>query len=357
MRLLAINPGATYSITEVYAGLVDGLRAQGHEVEEFPTLPHLLLTNELVKWTLRRAGLKDRIPVKGCDESVDEAYYNLVRAEGFKEIVYQALDSEYDWLLLVSPLLVPERAMAALRRAGVHTCAVFTESPYDDVRQAMLGSYASIGTINDRAGSETTGMTYLPLGYCDLLHGPRAAEPTRPVHDVVFVGVGFPERIRALESVDWDGIDLGLYGDWKKLPKRSPLKKFVRGGVIPNQEAVQLYKDSLIGLNLHRVDADYWGKSGRVARGGWSVNPRAYELAACHVPQVSDWRPGLEEVFGKSLAYEMSIDSSEGLSQTLRELLGDSAKRGSLANAQHEAVYGKHSYRVRAGRLSAMMGG
>lgn len=354
-RVLAVSPGATYSITEVYHGIATGLARCGHDVEEFDTLGELVFAAEHVKWTLRKAGQRHLIPNKRSPDDVQESYYDAVRQEGFKALIWEALDRGVDWLVLVSPLLAPRRALLALSGTRLRICMVFTESPYDDHGQAALREYAHLATTNDRASAEALHMGYLPMAYSEDLHYPRDGEPSDPLHDVVFVGVGFPERIKILEACDWSGINLGLYGDWHKVSRKSPIRQFVHQGVVSNERAVELYKSSLVGLNLHRVDADYFGDSGNVAPGGWSVNPRTYELAACGVPQVSDWRPGLVEVFGERLAWDMSVDTPTALVHTVRNLLSCERSRRELAARQHDAVAGTHSYRNRAEVLSAAM--
>lgn len=354
-RVLVVSPGATYSITEVYHGIATGLARCGHEVEEFDTLGELVFAAEHVKWTLRKAGQRHLIPNKRSPGEIQEPYYDAVRGEGFKALIWEALDRDVDWVVLVSPLLAPRRALLALSKARLRICMVFTESPYDDARQAALRECAHVATTNDKASADALHMGYLPMAYCDDLHVPRDGEPSAPLHDVVFVGVGFPERIKILEACDWSGINLGLYGDWHKVSRKSPIKRFVHQGVVSNERAVELYKSSLVGLNLHRMDADYFGDSGAVAPGGWSVNPRTYELAACGVPQVSDWRPGLVEVFGDRLAWEMSVDTPDALVHTVRNLLSCERNRRELATRQQESVIGRHSYLNRAQVLSAAM--
>lgn len=355
MKILLVDPGATYSITEVYQGLSAGLVAAGHEVHEFETLARFRLANKEHRWMLSQAGMKHLIPKRPKDDQLTFDFFLSVREEVFKEVIWQVLDLQVDWLVMVSPLLLPARSRAALEGLVARTCMVFTESPYDDDRQARLASYASWATTNDRASAQKMQMPYLPMGWVPELHWPRDGEPTEPLHDVVLVGAGFPERVAFLEAVDWSGINLGLYGDWRRhTPRRSPLWAHIHEGVIPNHEAVRLYKSSLVGLNLHRTCADYWRGTGKEALGGWSINPRGYELAACAVPQVSDWRPGLVEVFGEQMARNMAVDTPERLGYAVRALLDSAKLRQVVAAEQHEAV-AAHSYHHRALTLSGAL--
>lgn len=354
MKVLVVGPGSEFSISEVVDGITGGLRACGHEVLEYDTMGQFAIDTERVKRTLRRARMGGAVPTKKDDPRL-KPFFRAVREETFKDVIWRVMDEQCDWLVLVSPLLAPPRALAALSQIKAHTAMIMTESPYDDHRQLLLAEFSHLPTSNDRASAQAQEMDYLPMAYSPELHQPRAGEPTIPVHDVVFVGVGFPERIRLLESTDWTGINLGLYGDWVKVADDSPLRPFIHQGVIPNTQAVDLYKNSLVGLNMHRIDGDYYGKTGRVVPDGWSVNPRAYELAACGVPQVSDWRPGLVDVFGEKMGHEMAIDTGERLGYSIRKLLGSAALRARVADEQQEAVIGRHSYHQRAAALTTAM--
>jgi hypothetical protein len=351
---LAVSPGSTYSTTEVYRGLVDGLVAQGHEVLAYDLYGHFLLAIEEVRRTYRRAGLADLVPNKRERKGAAQDFYKAAIEVACRDIFWIIPSQAVDWVLFVSPLLVVTGVLSALSGLMVKRCLVFTESPYDDVRQLHKATHSELATLNDYSSAALAGLPYLPMGYCEGLHVPRHSEPEVPVHDVVFVGVGYPERIALLEAVDWSGINLGLYGDWR-VGRKSPLRPFIHQGVLPNSEATQLYRNSLVGLNLHRTTTDYWGKGGEHAWSGVSLNPRAYELAACGVPQLSDWRDELEEVFGRELAGRMSIDGPEALGYSIRRLLASPECRKELASEQQGAVLGKHSYHQRAARLAELM--
>jgi glycosyltransferase involved in cell wall biosynthesis len=109
-----------------------------------------------------------------------------------------------------------------------------------------------------------------------------------PSHDVVLVGAGFPERITFLNSVDWDGIDLGLYGIWQGFGLKDQVAACIRSGPVDNEMASALYRNATIGLNLYR----------RTSAKVESLNPRAYELAACGTAYLSEYRAESVERFG-----------------------------------------------------------
>jgi spore maturation protein CgeB len=165
---------------------------------------------------------------------------------------------------------------------------------------------------------------------------------------VVLVGTGFPERIELLSQVDWTGIDLGLYGVWSMLPSRHRLRRFVRGSAVFNRGAVGLYLRAKIGLNLHRQSVGLEKESGRIE---WaeSLNPRGYELAACKVFQLSDYRAEVSELFSTSVPVFSDAQTLTGL---LHRFLNDFPRRERLAlDALHRIQ--PHNYRTRAVQLLA----
>ena len=66
--------------------------------------------------------------------------------------------------------------------------------------------------------------------------------------DVFFCGSMFPERLKWFSEIDWSGIDFALYCRPEDLPKRSPLRQFLRGGVTPNQEMISLEGKMKLGM-------------------------------------------------------------------------------------------------------------
>lgn len=165
-------------------------------------------------------------------------------------------------------------------------------------------------------------------------------------HDVVFVGTGFRERVDLLESVDWTGIDLGLYGQWEDLPDDSPLHRYLCGGVVSNATAAELYRRAKIGLNLYR-QLEGWGAPGaRRVGGAESLNPRAYELAACGCFQISDERAEIAERFSGISTFQ----TAEQLGGLVREFLADDYTRQVCAQSSVRDVAG-HTFADRATHL------
>lgn len=192
--------------------------------------------------------------------------------------------------------------------AGLRVTALFTESPYEAekelaVARLVAGCWTHERTAVDAFRAVIPHVAYLPHAWHPGVHTaePQPGDDEVPAHDVVFVGSGFRERIAFFNAIDWSGIDLGLYGIWDGLGLSEHLTaRCLRGGVVSNAHAAALYRRATIGLNLYRR----LGNLGPDVPENWvraeSLNPRAYELAACGCLQVSEYREEVTEVLGRT---------------------------------------------------------
>lgn len=292
MRLLLVGAGASFSIKDVETGYYDALREAGADVK-------LYLLDRRIGYAHR--WLQTMWKARGKDADTKPTWPDALYRAGI-DALEMALRFEVDWVFVVSAMYLHPDVLELMRRAGVKTSVLFTESPYDDPQQARVAPLVDVCWTNERASVPylkqfNPNTFYLRHAFDPARHAPVAeADSDIPSHDVVFVGTGFEERIDLLSAVDWEGIDFGLYGMWTLLPPRHRLRKYLRGGITDNDKAAALYRQAKVGLNLHRTSHEY----SRGASHVWhaeSMNPRAYELAACGVPQISDYRPEVAETF------------------------------------------------------------
>jgi spore maturation protein CgeB len=108
----------------------------------------------------------------------------------------------------------------------------------------------------------------------------------------------------------------------------------VRGGPIPNERTALLYRRAKVGLNLYRTSQG-WGPDAPPIAHAESVNPRAYELAACGTFFLSDFRLESAEVFGDRVPMFRSPIEAAAL---LRRWLADDAGRQRMAAALPAAI-------------------
>jgi spore maturation protein CgeB len=285
VRILLVHPGASWSTADVEDGLREGLEAQGATVVRYRLDGRIERAHSWLRTAWR--GARKRDPTLIPPTAADVCYLASTDA------IAVALRHQVDVVLVVSAMFFHPDAVILMRRAGLRVAALFTESPYDLAREVEMAARVDRSWTNERTSVDAFAAAgascgYLPHAWHPRRHAPgaQAGDDDVAAHDVVFVGSGFPERVAWLEAVDWTGVDLGLYGHWT-LARRSPLRRHVHGKTVPNTTAAALYRQAAIGLNLYRH-----------ADGAESLNPRAYELAACGCFHLSDARAEVGEVFG-----------------------------------------------------------
>ena len=290
MTLLLVHPGAGTSTADVEAGLSYGLKAHGCKVWRY----RLDLTIDPAKrwlfarWrTLRKS---NAAVVRPTD--VDVFYQAGIGA------LEQALRLRVDAVIVVSAMLLHPEVLVLMKRAGLQVFIVFTESPYDLAEELTRAALVDGCWTNERTSvaalrAVQPNSGYLAHGWHPERHrvGAQPGDETVPAHDVVFVGTAFAERVAWLDTIDWSDIDLGLYGNWEALPARHRLRRYLAGKQINNRTAAALYRRATLGLNLYR-------DTPAGVPPAESLNPRAYELAACGVCALSQERAEGRELFG-----------------------------------------------------------
>jgi spore maturation protein CgeB len=344
VKVLVIGAGASWSTKDVENGVVDGLRHAGVDVGRYALDIRLMASDEYLHWIHRRA---KRQRVEMPKPTTSE-----IQIHALKDALTAALGNGADWVVLVSGMFVPLDFIRVIRSAGLPVAMVMTESPYDIEHEVVWAGQADHVWTSERSSvpvfaGVAPSASYLPHAWRQTVH---QAEPTQFVasHDVVFVGSCFDEREALLNAVDWTGIDLGLYGNWQRLSKKSALRKFVKSSVIDNTVTAALYRNAKIGLNLYRTSKG-WSKGAPKIGHAESLNPRAYELAACGCFHLSERRAEVEETFGGLVPTFSSGAECEAL---IRQWLADDGERARVASRLPAAVAGQ-TWRERGQRMRA----
>lgn len=355
MKLLIVDPGASNSTSDVYEGLAGALIAQGHDVTTFPLNIRISRATSWLMHSWRRVRKQHpEIPKPTWADALYTASKDLVI-----QALRQRLQGQLDGVLIISGMYFHPDILVMLRACGVRTAMLLTESPYDQEHEAKAARWVDVAWTNERSSvaflreqSGNPNIGYLPHAFDPARHTPEPSwlDEFAPAHDVVFVGTCFKERLEVLDAVDWTGIDLGLYGSWEALPARHRLRKYVRGRVVDNAQAAALYRRAKIGLNLYRTTKGFGWDGPRIAAAD-SLNPRALELAACGVFQISDWRPEVEEVFAGSVP---TFRTSDELGPLLRNWLNRPGERRFCASAARRRA-GAHTFAARAEQVVADM--
>lgn len=345
MKLLLLHPGATWSTTDVCDGLRYGLKHHGADVIDYRLDGRIARASKWLGGAWKAA--------KKADPYFEKPNHADVFLQAAGDVVNMALDHQVDAVIVVSGMFLVPRVLVRLRRAGIPTTVLFTESPYDaqelDMAKLVDGCWtnersalADFLAVNPNAG-------YLPHAWNPDGHvaGAQPRDEQVPSHDVVFVGSAFQERIDWLSAVDWTGIDFGLYGNWAPLKGRHRLRQYVKHeGPISNTVAAALYRRAKIGLNLYRTSRG-WGRHAAQISHAESLNPRAYELAACGAFHLSSYRAEVGEVFGDLVPTFRHPTEASGL---IRAWLADPHGRARVA-AELPARVAEMSWVERATRV------
>lgn len=339
--MLLVHPGASWSTADVYDGLLYGLRHHGVTVEQYRLDTRIEASAKALHALWRQKKKDDPTLVK--PNTADIMYHAGIGA------LEMALRLQVDVVLIVSAMLLHPDVIAMMKRAGLRTTVLFTESPYDHEHEMRIASMVDGCWTNERSvvsafAAVNRRVGYLPHAWHPLKHFQSGcAIGELPSHDVVFVGSGFPERVTWFNSIDWSGIDLGLYGSWKGLGLNKQVQACVRGEQVSNELAASLYRRAKVGLNLYRT---FSGKGRSVARvtTAESLSPRAYELAACGVFHLSEYRKEVAEVFGETVPTFATPTEAAAL---IRLWLNDPDGRAYLA-AQLPARVAESSWIARA---------
>lgn len=328
LRVLVVHPGASWSTHDVYEGLTYGLRAHGVDVFTYRLDTQLDASQKSLYWLWRTR--KKHQPDLPKPNGADVLHHAGICA------LDSALDRQVDVILVVSAMYIHPSLIVKWRRAGLPVVVLFTESPYDLEQEQAIAALVDGCWTNERTAvagfrrvNARTG--YLPHAWHPETHAATGPIPADvPAHDVVFVGSGFKARAQWFNSIDWTGIDLGLYGTWEKVGLSDALQAAVRPTVVTNQYAAWLYRRAKLGLNLYRRSRGFGLDGPPLTHAAESLNPRAYELAACGVCHLSDARAEVREVFGDLVPTFTTPQDAEAL---LRHYLANDDERVRLAAA------------------------
>jgi spore maturation protein CgeB len=346
VKLLYIGPGASWATADVAAGLRDGLIHHGVEIVDYALDTRIARSQSWLYYNWRQH--KKANPTVG-KPNVAEVFLQAGRdalwvAWWIK--TFKGLDAVF----AVSGMFLHPDVVMVMKNTGLKVFVLFTESPYDQDKELAFAKLVDGCWTNERSAVDAFRAVnphsgYLPHGWHATRHrpGPQPGDDAVPSHDVVFVGSAFAERVEWLTAIDWTGIDLGLYGSWESLGSRHPLRRFVRANQTDNARTAALYRRAKIGLNLYRTSMG-WGKGAPSITHAESLNPRAYELAACGAFHLSTYRQEVEELFGELVPTFTTPKEAEIL---IREWLANPEGRAAIA-AQLPACVAESSWRTRA---------
>jgi len=331
VKVHVIHPGAAWSTSDVYTGLVAGLQAQ----------PGVDISEGRIDTILNWYDTAIHVGVQAGAWTAD-AYrtrtFNRQRMAS-AHIMQHILDIWPDVVISVSGHNYHLADADILRKVGIKTAIILTESPYFGELEGEIAKHYDIAFTNERMSAKRLNAVYLPHAYNPAVHSVDGAHAHAA--DVVFVGSMFDERRALFNAVDWEGVDFVWRGhDMSETP----------ADVVPNAEAAAYYRAAKISLNHHRTTTSHGSGQHIRPEEAESLGPRAYEIAACGAFQIcDDSRAELWDVFGEWSATYRAGDSAD-LERCVRYWLKHDDRREETARAMHAAVL-PHSWSARAAQV------
>jgi len=299
VKWLLVHPGPGFSVHDVHIGWFEALTGLGEQVRDY-NLGERLTFFERARFE-RETGLYSRALTTNEDIvrlAVDGLYADLYRTHP-------------DVLLVVSALFVPHELIDLARSCGTRVVVLHTESTYEDDRQLKTAEHADLNLLNDPVNLDRFPRAlYLPHAYRPAIHHPGPPDPDL-VCDLAFVGTGYASRVRFLEAMDLDGLDVTLAGNWQHLNETSPLRRHIGhdpARCFDNTDTARLYRSAKAGLNLYRREANLPELAQGVA-----IGPREVEMAACRLPFVRDRRPESDDLFPMLPAFTTPDEATDQL--------------------------------------------
>jgi spore maturation protein CgeB len=304
-------------VADLYIGWQEALRSAGEKVLAYPLGDALTFYDS----ALLPAGPGRFRKALTAEQAVELATDRLAAA------LYKARP---DVLFIVSGFFIDGALLAQARRDGTTVITLHTEEPYEHERELALAAHADLALLTDPVNIDefraVTKAEHFGHAYRPAVHHSGPVDPVLAC-DFAFVGTAYPSRIRFLEAMDLEGVDVILGGNWTGLATDSPLRRHMATvDCLDNDTTAELYRSAKVGLNLYRREGEQVD--------GWAVGPREIEMAACAMPFLRDPRPEGDELFPFLPTF---TDPGEA-SAALRWWLNHDDERQALASKAREAI-------------------
>lgn len=257
-------------------------------------------------------------------------------------LINAAVSSRPDLVFVLKGEWLDERALSELRsRVPAALANYYPDDPFSapDVGASLwraLPRYDRVYVFSHAFAPRLAALgakpSYLPFAWDPAMH--PHVPPREDARLVSFVGNWWSDREAWLSALL--DFDLGLWGNWSGLARRSPLRKRVRGPAVYEQGMSDVLGTSAIVLNFIRI----------VANGH---NMRSYEAPGAGAFLLSNRTPELGELFreGEEIA---CFDSPTELRDKVDFFLRNPDERLRIAAAGHlrcqQETYGRRAAAV-----------
>lgn len=317
MRILTVEPGPEFSVSDVHNGYVKAFKQLGHQVRNFNLGDRITFAENALP----------PMPAKEKTATAARMVAEQLRAACF--------DFWPELVVITSAFLIPPETFDIIRDRQIKIAVILTESPYEDPTQIGIAARSDLAIINDpinldRYRQHQPNTFYIGHAYDPEQHRPQIINPDYQA-DFGFVGTGFPSRVQFLEQVNFEGLTVKLAGNWQQLDATSKLNRYLLqhpSGSFPNSETVRFYSSIKISANIYRKE----GADNHLT--GYACGPREIELAAVGTFFLRESRPESDELFSMLPVYE----SAEHFSELVKEWSVNDRQRQQAARLAQLAV-------------------
>lgn len=324
MKILVAVPGNLHTV-RMNRFVPDALAALGHQVQVVDYSP--TFGEKLRRKLLRR-------------EAADVVEARLIAA---------VATHRPDLFLTLYGVNVSARVLAELRARRTPSANWWLNDPFQWQRALkILGGYDFAFTnakysVDAYAAAGLKHVHFLPSACDPSLHRPLEGVALRSA--LSFAGDWSPLRERLAERLVAEGVDLRVYGPWRrKLRPGSPLRTRLEHGFFTPERMVEIFASSRATLNIHT-----WRD-----RFDFGLNPRVFEAGACGTPQLVDHKRELDEIFTPGQRAGMLIYRTDDELLAMARSIPPQARSAALAAAA--SFQREHSYRARCIELLRVVG-
>jgi spore maturation protein CgeB len=254
-------------------------------------------------------------------------------------------------LILVTYGAMPPQVVAKLReQCGAKVACWFTDAISNLHRQYLLASPFDalflkepfmVRTFRDKLG---LNVHYLPEACNPRWHKPvDVTKVERAVYacDVAAAGSFHYYRARMLEA--FEGYDLKIWGSNCPPWISSPVKGCYTYRYVAEKEKAIAYRCAQVLVNtMHYTEIE-------------GVNCTLFEAAGCGAFQITDWKPGLPELFEPEREV-VTFRTRQELRAKVDYYLAHPAERQEIAARASARAHREHTYEKRLGKMFGILG-
>ncbi len=304
-------------------------------------------------------------PYPPIDEAIAEALTGLVRkliiAGPGDPLSSIAMTNSIDLMIALNGVVLPAEQVKSIRDHGILTAVWFTDDPYyTDWTIDIAPRYDYIFTLE-----KTCVELYQRLGCQHVFHLPFAANPaifrakSVPIgyrSDICFIGTAYWNRVHMIEKLskylsNKRTVIAGSWWDRLNPSAAALLKDSIRSEEwLSPETTAAYYNGAKIVINLHRASDDATINFNGKQISAVSVNPRSFEINACHTLQVMDMREDVSEHY-RTNEEVLCYKSDNELLELLEYYLAHEEERREIAFRGYKRTMLNHTYRHRVHQM------